>query len=82
MSSSYKGGDPDTEKESCVQSRRRGSHDNQTQDQRMSDGKVVWLEFKSPHMDDDMMSFICCGHCRNKTYTLTEDRFDSFPLLP
>ena len=47
----------------------------------MSDGKVVWLEFKSPHMNYDMMSFICCGHCRNKTYTLTEDRFDSFPLM-
>jgi hypothetical protein len=42
---------------------------------------VVFLEFKSPHMADDMMSFVCCGHCRNKTFTLTEDRADSFPLM-
>lgn len=42
---------------------------------------VIHLAFKSPHMADDMMAFISCKHCRNKTYTLQEDRVGDFPLM-
>ena len=42
---------------------------------------VVWLEHQSPHVEDDMMSFLACAHCRNKTYTLTKDEMDNFPLM-
>jgi hypothetical protein len=44
-------------------------------------GNVVHLSFKSPHMADDMMSFVCCGHCKNKTFVLVEDRVGDFPLM-
>lgn len=44
-------------------------------------GNVVWLEFKSPHVEEEMVTFICCKACRNKTFTLTEDKADSFPLM-
>ena len=44
-------------------------------------GNVVWLEFKSPHVEDDMMAFVACKNCKNKTYTLTRDKIDTFPLL-
>ena len=43
--------------------------------------EVVFLEFKSPHVEDDIMAFICCKACKNKTYTLTEDKPGTFPLL-
>ena len=42
---------------------------------------VIELKFRSPHMRDDMMSFISCGHCRNKTYTLKDDDKSPFPLM-
>lgn len=42
---------------------------------------VIHLSFKSPHVADDMMAMIACGHCKNKTFTLTEDRVDDFPLM-
>ncbi|WP_028747995.1 hypothetical protein [Rhizobium mesoamericanum] len=42
---------------------------------------VINLSFKSPHMVDDTMSFIACRECRNKTYTLVEDRIGDFPLM-
>ena len=42
---------------------------------------VVHLKFSTPHGDDDMMAFIACRACRNKTYTLTRDRMDDFPLM-
>ena len=44
-------------------------------------GEVVFLQFKSPHVEDDACAFISCRNCKNKTYTLIEDRVDSFPLL-
>lgn len=42
---------------------------------------VIRLEFKSPHVADDMMALLACRHCKNKTYTLTIDEIDSFPLM-
>lgn len=49
----------------------------------MSDatGKVIFLAFKSPAMQDDMMAFRACAHCRNKTFTITEDHVGGFPLM-
>lgn len=43
---------------------------------------VIELKFKSPHVEDDMMAFLSCKHCKNKTYTLTLDHPPgSFPLM-
>jgi len=42
---------------------------------------VIHLAFRSPHAEPDTMAFIACKNCRNKTYTLIEDRVDDFPLL-
>jgi hypothetical protein len=42
---------------------------------------VIHLSFKSPHVCEDSMAFIACRHCHNKTFTLTEDRVDNFPLM-
>lgn len=44
-------------------------------------GNVIHLKFKSPHVRDDAMAFIACRTCRNKTFTLTEDRVGDFPLM-
>lgn len=44
-------------------------------------GNVIELKFKSPHVDGDVMAFVSCRCCRNKTFTLTEDRVGSFPLM-
>jgi hypothetical protein len=46
----------------------------------MSDN-IIHLAFKSPHVVDDTMAFFACVVCRNKTYTLTEDRPGDFPLM-
>ncbi len=46
----------------------------------MSDN-VVFLEFKSPHVEDDTMAFQSCVVCMNKTFTLTKDKPDDFPLM-
>jgi len=46
----------------------------------MSDN-VIHLKFVSPHCETDTMAFLSCRVCRNKTYTLTEDRPMDFPLL-
>lgn len=44
--------------------------------------KVVLLSFRNEvTTEPDMMAFIACSHCRNKTYTLTEDRVGDFPLM-
>jgi hypothetical protein len=43
-------------------------------------GKVIRLEFKSPHVKDDTMAFLSCSACSNKTYTLTVDDVNTFPL--
>lgn len=45
------------------------------------DNKVVHLKFKSQHAIEDTMAFHACSVCRNKTFTLTEDRVGCFPLL-
>lgn len=42
---------------------------------------IIHLAFKSPHAVHDGMAFIACSVCRNKTYTLTEDRPGEFPLM-
>ena len=48
----------------------------------MSDSSnVVFLKFRSPHMEDGEMAMLACKICRNKTYTLTFDQIDTFPLM-
>jgi len=47
---------------------------------RMSDN-VVHLKFRSPHVQEDTMSFLACRVCRNKTFTLVEDKCEEFPLM-
>lgn len=42
---------------------------------------VIHLEFKSPHVESDTMAFIGCRLCKNKTFTLVEDKLDNFPLM-
>lgn len=44
-------------------------------------GELIELKFKSPHVVEDTMAFIACRQCRNKTFTLTDDRVGSFPLM-
>ena len=48
----------------------------------MSDnGNVVFLKFSKPEATaDEYLTFISCKHCKNKTYTLTNEA-DSYPLL-
>ena len=43
--------------------------------------KVVFLQFISPHLEADTMACLSCKVCHNKTYTLTEDQADAFPLM-
>lgn len=42
---------------------------------------VVFLNFRSPHVQDDIMAFVGCKACKNKTFTLTEDQIGHFPLM-
>lgn len=42
---------------------------------------MVHLAFRSPQASDDLMAFHACAHCRNKTFTVTEDRVGWFPLM-
>jgi hypothetical protein len=42
---------------------------------------VIHLKFRSPHVDQDMIGYLACSHCKNKTYTLVEDEVDNFPLM-
>lgn len=44
-------------------------------------GEVIFLKFQSPHVEDDTMAFLACKVCRNKTYTMTRDKMDGFPLM-
>ena len=44
-------------------------------------GEVIELKYRSPHVQDDTMSFLACKACRNKTYTMTIDIPDWFPLM-
>lgn len=43
--------------------------------------EVIHLKFKSPHVEEDTMCLLACKVCRNKTYTLTYDQIDTFPLM-
>lgn len=46
------------------------------------DNNVLFLKFKSPHVEEGMMAFLSCVHCKNKTFTLTSDQPPpAFPLL-
>jgi 5-methylcytosine-specific restriction endonuclease McrA len=46
------------------------------------DANVIFLAFSKPETaEPDTMAFIACRTCHNKTYTLTEDRPGTFPLL-
>lgn len=45
------------------------------------DNRVIHLQFKSPRAVEDTMAFHACSVCRNKTFTLTQDRVGDFPLL-
>jgi hypothetical protein len=47
----------------------------------VSGENVVFLRFKSPHTDEDMMDLSACSYCRNKTFTLTHDKMETFPLM-
>ncbi len=43
---------------------------------------VIKLEPRSPHSrEEDGITFIACGSCKNKTYTLVEDYRSTFPLM-
>lgn len=43
---------------------------------------VIELAFKNTASStEEWIAFIACKHCKNKTYTLTEDNPESFPLL-
>lgn len=42
---------------------------------------VVYLKFKSPHVEEGYVSFLSCKVCHNKTFTLTMDRVEGFPLM-
>jgi len=45
------------------------------------DSGVIFLAHKTEEAVPDTMAFFACKHCRNKTYTLTEDRVGDFPLV-
>lgn len=47
----------------------------------MGDGNVVYLKFKNDNLQEDTMAFLACAVCKNKTFTHTFDRVDSFPLV-
>lgn len=44
-------------------------------------GEVIHLKFKSPHVTEEGVCFHSCSNCRNKTFTLTEDKPQEFPML-
>ena len=46
----------------------------------MSDN-VVFLQFRSPHMEDDAFAFLACKVCRNKAFSFATDRSGDFPLV-
>lgn len=46
------------------------------------DDNVIFLKYKSPHMEPGEMAMLACIVCRNKTYTLTFDQVEGgFPLM-
>jgi len=42
---------------------------------------VVFLKFKSPHVEDDQRALLSCKNCRNKTFKLICDMPEGFPLM-
>ena len=42
---------------------------------------VVFMQFKSPHVSEDAITMSACTNCRNKTFTLTHDKTDDFPMM-
>lgn len=46
----------------------------------MSDN-VVFLKFRTAAIEADTMAFLSCVVCRNKTYTVTDDKPGGFPLM-
>lgn len=46
----------------------------------MSDN-VVFLKFRSPHVEDGERALSTCTNCRNKTFLLVHDRPEGFPLM-
>lgn len=42
---------------------------------------VIRLEFRNPHTEDDVLSFMACKFCKNKTFTFQKDRVSHFPLM-
>ena len=52
------------------------------EDMTKRDGNVIFLAFRNDEaLEDDVMCFSACKHCRNKTFTITYDRPQGFPLL-
>lgn len=43
--------------------------------------EVIHLKYRSPEQDEDIMAFLACAHCKNKTYTHTIDKVGYFPLV-
>lgn len=46
----------------------------------MSDN-VIFLDFRSPNVEEDERSLLACKTCRNKTYKLVYDAPKAFPVL-
>jgi hypothetical protein len=43
---------------------------------------VVWLAYRNPDKtDEDVITFVVCKHCRNKTYTMTFDGGGEYPMV-
>ena len=48
----------------------------------MTKENVVFLKFSnSETVQSDTMAFYACAVCKNKTYTLTEDKVGDYPLM-
>lgn len=45
------------------------------------DSNVIFLHYRPPNTEPDTMAFLSCRNCRNKTFTLTEDKLDTYPLM-
>jgi len=48
----------------------------------MTTDNVVFLKFKSPHVeDDDTLALMSCVFCHNKTFNFIHDKTDDFPMM-
>lgn len=41
---------------------------------------VIFLKFRSVHAELEGMDFMCCAHCKNKTFVVTYDGTE-FPMM-